>query len=95
MQKSVCSKYLALKSSNSPENESYNRFAPPSAQAFQQDAFQSLHKSPRENGWLSIMSADFLDDVDVVLSSRKDRAHLRGVIVEARDTSEDILREDQ
>jgi hypothetical protein len=87
--------HLVLKSPNSPENESYRRFAPPSAQAFQQVAFQSLHKSPREKGWLSTMSADFLDDVDVVLSSRKDGAHLRGVIFEARDTSEGIPTEDE
>ena len=79
------SKYLVLKSSNSPENKSYNRFAPPSAQAFQEDAFQSFNKSPREKGWLSRMSADLSEELDALFSSRKDGAHLREVIVWVRD----------
>ena len=82
------SKYLVLKSSNSPENKSYNRFAPPSAQAFQEDAFQSFHKSPREKGWLSRISADLLEELDTLLSSRKDGAHLREVIVRVGDSGE-------
>ena len=50
MQENVNRKYLFLKSLNSPENESYSRFAPPSAQALQEDAFQIFQRSPREKG---------------------------------------------
>ena len=89
----MCPKYLVLKSSSSPENKSYNRFAPPSAQAFQEDAFQSFHRSPREKGWLSKISAYLLDELSALVSSRKDGTHLRfEVIVGVRDRGEVILR---
>ena len=87
MRRNMYPKHLVLRSSNSPENESYNRFAPPSAQALQEDVFQSLHRSPREKGWLSIMRADFLV---VICPSRKDGAHLRGTICRVKDTSKGI-----
>ena len=83
-------RYLVLKTSNSPDNRSYNRFAPPSAQAFQEDAFQSLHKSPREKGWLSKISAYLLGGLGALLSSRKDGTHLREVIGGVGDLSEDV-----
>ena len=88
MQKDLNPGYLLLKFSNPPENESYNRFAPPSAQAFQEDALQSFHKSPREKGWLRIISADLLDETDELSPSRKDGAHLREVIFGG--TGEDV-----
>ena len=83
-------KYLVLKASNSPENKSNNRFAPPSAQAFQEDAFQSLHKSPREKVWLSKMRAYLLGGLGALFSSRKDGTHLREVIGGVGDLSEDV-----